>query len=72
MKVMDKQEPGRKAWEMSEEGFNELSQKHPGRYFKVEQPKVVVVEKKRVDVVVVPKEAEKPVKNKGAKAKARQ
>lgn len=67
MKVMDKQEPGRIAWEMSEEGFNELSKKHPGRYFKVEQPKVVVVEKKRVDVVVVPKEAEKPVKKQRGK-----
>lgn len=50
--VWDTQLPERKAWEMSEHGFQQLNEKYPGRYKIKEQPKVIVVEKKSPSVVV--------------------
>lgn len=49
--VWDTQTPQRKAWEMSESGYEQLNKKSPNRYKIKEQPKIVVVEKKSPVVV---------------------
>lgn len=53
VKVYDTTNPKRDAWDMSEEGFEELNRKFPGRYAKRELPKVITVPQVEKKSVVV-------------------